>query len=79
MACVSMMFYYAGDGALSPYKSPLVTGFDMSIREREDLMAFLEAISDSDAPIRENLQTPFCIEDFYGNYTNEPCIPQLSF
>jgi cytochrome c peroxidase len=68
-----------GDGALSPYKSPLVTGFEMSKREKEDIMAFFEAISDSDAPIRENLQTPFCIEDFYGGYTNEPCIPQLSF
>ena len=70
---------FEGDGALSPFKSPLVTGFDMSIREKEDIMAFFAALSDSDAPIRENLQTPFCIEDFYGGFTNEPCIPQLSF
>lgn len=31
----------AGDGALNPYKSPFVPGFDLTEQERSDLVAFL--------------------------------------
>ncbi|MEQ8205236.1 MAG: di-heme enzyme [Woeseia sp.] len=36
----------AGDGRHNPYRSEFVTGFDMSSAERDDLLAFLEALTD---------------------------------
>jgi len=36
----------AGDGARSPHKSMFVTGFALSRRERRDLLAFLESLTD---------------------------------
>ena len=37
---------YAGDGRQNPNKSEFVTGFSMSEQERDDLLAFLNALSD---------------------------------
>ncbi|QUM85240.1 methanobactin export MATE transporter MbnM [Moritella sp. 28] len=37
---------YAGDGRQNPNKSEFVTGFSMSKQERDDLLAFLNALSD---------------------------------
>jgi cytochrome c peroxidase len=37
---------YAGDGALNPYKSDFVSGFTLSAEERDDLLAFLRALTD---------------------------------
>ena len=37
---------YIGDGARNPYKSELITGFLLSDQEREDLKAFLNALTD---------------------------------
>ncbi|MEC9441798.1 MAG: MbnH family di-heme enzyme [Myxococcota bacterium] len=37
---------YVGDGAQNPYKSELITGFLLSDQEREDLKAFLNALTD---------------------------------
>ena len=37
---------YAGDGRLSPFKSEFVTGFELSPEERDDLLAFLAALTD---------------------------------
>lgn len=37
---------YIGDGAQNPYKSELITGFLLSDQEREDLKAFLNALTD---------------------------------
>ncbi|MGI9234120.1 MAG: MbnH family di-heme enzyme, partial [Woeseiaceae bacterium] len=37
---------YAGDGRLSPYKSEFVREFELSTEEREDLIAFLESLTD---------------------------------
>jgi cytochrome c peroxidase len=37
---------YAGDGRASPLKDPLVRGFELSQAEREELIAFLEALTD---------------------------------
>jgi cytochrome c peroxidase len=65
---------YPGDGAENPYKSPLIGGFDMSEDDQQDLLAFLEALSDTSAFTRENLQTPFCQEDAEGAVTNAPCL-----
>ena len=36
----------AGDGRASPLKSPLVAGFTLSPQEREDVIAFLMALTD---------------------------------
>jgi len=36
----------AGDGRHNPYRSEFVTGFEMSSGERDDLLAFLEALTD---------------------------------
>lgn len=36
----------AGDGASSPYKSPLVDGFDLTRAERHQLLAFLQSLTD---------------------------------
>lgn len=37
---------YAGDGRLSPYKSEFVRGFEISVEERDELIAFLNALTD---------------------------------
>jgi cytochrome c peroxidase len=37
---------YAGDGRLSPFKSEFVRGFELSDEERDDLIAFLNALTD---------------------------------
>ena len=36
----------AGDGSANPLKSPLLTGFELSDRNREDMLAFLESLTD---------------------------------
>ncbi|MDP3495800.1 MAG: cytochrome c peroxidase, partial [Hyphomonadaceae bacterium] len=36
----------AGDGRASPLKSPLVVGFELSSQEREDVLAFLDTLTD---------------------------------
>jgi len=36
----------AGDGALNPYKSGFVTGFELTEDERADLLAFFDALTD---------------------------------
>jgi len=36
----------AGDGRTSPNKSPLVSGFSLSTGEREDVLAFLQSLTD---------------------------------
>ncbi|HVU00681.1 MAG TPA: di-heme enzyme [Polyangiaceae bacterium] len=38
----------AGDGAKSPYKDPLITGFTLSAEERVDFLAFLGALTDEE-------------------------------
>lgn len=37
---------YAGDGSRSPYKSPRVGGFELSSRDKDDLLAFLASLTD---------------------------------
>lgn len=38
----------AGDGRNNPHKDSLVRGFELSVAEREDLLAFLDALTDQD-------------------------------
>ena len=49
----------AGDGALSPLRSPFVVGFIISDDEVADLIAFLEALTDESFLTREDLSSPF--------------------
>ena len=38
----------AGNGSLNPYKDPLVRGFKLSPRDRADLIAFLDSLTDDE-------------------------------
>ena len=67
-----------GDGANNPFKSPLVDGFPMSPGDREDLLAFLEALTDRAMVEDPALQNPFCVE-VAGEVTNEPCLEPEPF
>jgi len=49
----------AGDGALNRFKSEFVNGFEMSEQEREDLLAFLEALTDQTFISNRDLANPF--------------------
>jgi len=50
---------YAGDGRLSPYKSEFVTGFELTADERNDLVAFLEALTDESVLSNPQFSDPF--------------------
>ncbi|MGM0557000.1 MAG: MbnH family di-heme enzyme [Myxococcota bacterium] len=48
---------FAGDGRENPYKSELITGFQISEQEKRDLIAFLESLTDRgfvEAPAHAN-------------------------
>ncbi len=49
---------YAGDGRLSPFKSEFVQGFELSSGERNDLIAFLQALTDSSVISDGSLSDP---------------------
>ncbi|MFK7928967.1 MAG: MbnH family di-heme enzyme [Myxococcota bacterium] len=49
----------AGDGALSPLKSGLVPGFTLTDAEREDLIVFLEALTDEAFLVDPRFADPF--------------------
>jgi cytochrome c peroxidase len=67
-----------GDGAENPYKSALLTGFDITDGERADLLTFLdEGLTDEGLLARESLSTPFCVEGDSGVVTNTPCEPPV--
>ena len=50
---------HAGDGRLSPYKSEFVTGFELTARERADLLAFLETLTDDSVLMDPKFSNPF--------------------
>jgi cytochrome c peroxidase len=50
---------HAGDGRLSPFKSEFVIGFELSERERDDLIAFLESLTDARVLTEERWSDPF--------------------
>jgi cytochrome c peroxidase len=50
---------YAGDGRLSPYKSEFVRGFELKNDERQDLIEFLEALTDPVVLSDERYSNPF--------------------
>ena len=52
----------AGDGALSPLRSGFVSGFELTAREREDLKAFLDALTDETLLRDPALSDPFAAD-----------------
>ncbi len=50
---------YAGDGAQSPYKDPLVQGFVLDDQELADLLAFFDALTDWDFICNPAFSDPF--------------------
>ena len=68
---------YAGDGALNPYKSELIAGFNLSDEARRDLLAFLQALTDENILAPPQLKNPFCEKDSEENITNAPCKPRV--
>ena len=50
---------FAGDGRLSPFKSEFVTGFELDNQERDDLLAFLESLTDESLLYDQRFSDPF--------------------
>ena len=50
---------HAGDGRLSPFKSEFVIGFELSESERDDLIAFLESLTDEAVLTDKRFSDPF--------------------
>jgi len=63
---------HQGDGRDNPYKSELISGFDMSDSEKQDLLTFLMSLNDEGILNTPSLSTPFCVES-EGEVLNEPC------
>jgi len=68
---------HQGDGHDNPHKSNLITGFEMTDAEEQDLISFLHALNDDDLLVAPNLATPFCVTR-RGVVINEPCEPPFS-
>ena len=49
---------YQGDGRKNPFKSPFVKGFEMSEQDKEDLLAFLNTLTDKDFISNKALGAP---------------------
>jgi cytochrome c peroxidase len=50
---------HAGDGRLSPFKSEFVNGFELSDKERADLIEFLSSLTDESALSDDRWSNPF--------------------
>ncbi len=50
---------FAGDGRTSPFKDPLVSGIDLSARDKADLVAFLRTLTDKSLTTNPKLADPF--------------------
>ena len=50
---------HAGDGSRNPYKSVFVRQFELSDSEREDLLAFLRALTDESVLMKPAFSNPF--------------------
>jgi cytochrome c peroxidase len=62
---------HPGDGADNPYKDPRVAGFPLTDGDKDDLLAFLEALSDPSVLEGGDVADPFCRDDDTGQ---EDCI-----
>lgn len=53
---------YTGDGRANAYKSQFVRGFDMTAQERDELLAFLHALTDRSFIERARLRSPLDVQ-----------------
>ena len=53
---------YAGDGADSPLKEVWISGFEMSEDEADNMLAFLEALTDEGVLTDPQFANPFCVD-----------------
>jgi cytochrome c peroxidase len=53
---------YAGDGRTNPYKSGLVAGFTLTDQEIQDLIAFLESLTDTEFITDPRFSDPFATQ-----------------
>lgn len=56
----------AGDGALSPYKDPLIVGFKLTAQEKQDVIAFFQSLTDWEFLCDPRFADPF------GNFPRHP-------
>ena len=63
---------FVGDGRDNPFKSNIISGFEISTQEQEDILSFLDSLNDDTILEESRLQSPFCIrrED---EIINHPC------
>lgn len=66
-----------GDGATNPHKSKHIQGFDLSEAQAQDLLAFLDALTDESLLEDARYQSPFCPFDINdtGTPAEADCIP----
>jgi len=50
---------YKGDGRLHQNKNKLITGFTLSVKEKQDLIEFLTSLTDSSIFYKQSFQNPF--------------------
>jgi cytochrome c peroxidase len=50
---------FAGDGAKSPYKSSLMTGFVLTAEEKQDVVNFLKSLTDWEFVCNRSYSDPF--------------------
>jgi cytochrome c peroxidase len=67
----------SGDGRDNPYKSDLISGFDITDIEIEQVLSFLKTLEDPLLQTNINLLSPFCIEQ-EGENIYEPCEPPFT-
>lgn len=51
----------AGDGSANPHKDGLVAGFELTLQERDDVLAFLRSLTDWDFVHDTRLSDPFAV------------------
>ena len=50
---------YAGDGSKNPYKSGFIRGFQLTDQERQDVLAFLKSLTDTEFVTNPHFSDPF--------------------
>lgn len=63
-----------GDGRFNPYKSELISSFEITDIEINQMILFLESLNDNTLIEDERWANPFCVEE-RGVIVNEPCLP----
>jgi cytochrome c peroxidase len=65
---------YPGDGAGNRYKDPRLTGFPLSDGDRDDLLAFFDALTDWASLEDPRFEDPWCADDD----PRDDCVPPIA-